>query len=108
MQTSPIIQRLALVVENARTIAEQTRDLEDEQWLPQRPAPRADTLHSDPTGETVVDPERLALRAEVIATQREMAEDAEVLRRIAVRRAARLARLAELGGLDNADVAKEA
>ena len=62
----------ALIEELMTLMAEAQELLDDsaeEQWLPSRYMSRTDPVRSDPTGDTTVDPRRLALRREVEATE---------------------------------------
>ena len=61
-----LIEELTALVAEAQELLD---DSAEAQWLPSKYASRTDPTRSDPTGDTAVDPRRLALRAEVQATE---------------------------------------
>jgi hypothetical protein len=70
-------------------IASQARDLADVldlarnvQWTPANPAPVEDGQPANPTADIVADPQRLALRLQVIASERALRDQAAHLIRL--------------------------
>ncbi|MFD1714167.1 hypothetical protein ACFSBZ_06770 [Amnibacterium flavum] len=77
---------LRLAAEEAFRLAASLATAEDAQWMPSHsPKPREDTTerskgeHSDPTGSTVIDSRRLALRASVMAGEDALTKTADYL-----------------------------
>ncbi|AYN57763.1 hypothetical protein PBI_DRMANHATTAN_43 [Arthrobacter phage DrManhattan] len=72
----------------ALLLAQSVADARDIQWEPSHtPKPRTDTSqrasggHGDPTGDIVLDPQRLALREAVRAAERTLEENARAMRK---------------------------
>lgn len=71
---------LAGYAEAVRSLAAALPDAFDRQWSPASVRSAPDLDYADPTGETAVDPRRLALRARVIESERAIEEATATIR----------------------------
>ena len=88
-EVAPIERLVQLIRAEADTLADYLPEAQAVQWLPTGPIVTEPGKPSDPTGETVADPGRLALRLQVIRSERLLRETAVAL--IGVRRGLEMA-----------------
>jgi hypothetical protein len=73
---------LAIITAQARDLADVLDLARNVQWTAAAPAPAVNGQPTNPTAETTADPERLALRLQVIAAERALRDTATGLRHL--------------------------
>lgn len=80
METATAERLIELIRAEADELADLLPKATSVQWLPVRPTATEPGQPADPTGETATDPDRLALRLQIIRSERLLRETAIALR----------------------------